>query len=150
MGFNSGFKGLSFIYKIAIAIKLQFIIHFLPVSSGFRIYTHAFLSLLRVVYALPTVQDTSTRKCRLLHHGYNAIVDDSWRKCHLLHHEYNTVADDSWAGSHLVPRILHWLLTERAEKVEKGQILWVHTYPTTSSRRRGRHVQSLVEIGSEI
>jgi hypothetical protein len=47
------------------------------------------------------------------------------------------IMDDSWAGSHVVPRILHWLLTE---EVKKGQILWVHTYPTTSSRRRGRHV----------
>ena len=50
-------------------------------------------------------------------------------------------------GSHLVPRILHWLLTE---KVEKGQILWVHTYPTTSSRPRRRRVQSLVQIGLEM
>jgi len=132
---------------IAMQLQLQCIIHFLPVSSGFHIYTHAFRSLLRVLYELPTVQDTSTRKCRLLHHGYNAIADDSWRKCHLLHHEYNTVADDSWAGSHLVPRILHWPLTE---KVEKGQILWVHIYPTTSSRPRGRCVQSLVQIGSEM
>jgi hypothetical protein len=31
------------------------------------------------------------------------------------------------AGSHLVPRILHWLLTEKVEKFENGQILWVHT-----------------------
>jgi len=36
------------------------------------------------------------------------------------------------------------------EEVEKGQILWVHTYPTTSSRRRGRRVQISVEIGSEM
>jgi len=56
-------------------LQLQFIIHFLPVPSGFHIYTQAFRSLLRVAYALPTVQDTSTRKCRLLHHGYNAVAD---------------------------------------------------------------------------
>ena len=31
-----------------------------------------------------------------------------------------------------------------------GEILWVHTYPTTSSRPRGRCVQSLVPIGSEM
>ena len=110
-------------------------------------------------YALPTVQDTSTRKCRLLHHGYKAVADDSWRNCRLLHHGWLLAqvssarwriwrcCNDSWAGSHFVPRILHWLLTE---EVEKDQILWVHTYHKTSSRRRGRRVQSLVEIGSEM
>jgi hypothetical protein len=59
------------------------------------------------------------------------------RKCRLLHHGYNAVADDSWADSHLVPRILHWHLTEEVEKVEKGQILWIHTYRRTSYRPRG-------------
>jgi len=39
-------------------LQLQLIIHFLPVPSGFDIYTLAFRSLLRVVYALPTAQDT--------------------------------------------------------------------------------------------
>ena len=117
------------ICTIAMQLQLQFIIHFLPVSPGFHIYTYAFRSLLRIVYALPIVQDISTRKCRMLHHRYNAV------------------ADDSWASSHLMPRILHWLLTE---KVEKGQIFWVHTYLTTSSRARGTRVQSLVQIGSEM
>jgi hypothetical protein len=130
-----------------ISMQLQFIIHFLRVSSGFHIYTHAFRSLLRFVYTLPTVQDTSTCKCRLLHHGYNAVADDFWRKCRLLHNGYNAVADYSWARFHLVPRILYWLLTE---KIEKGQILWFHTCPTTSFRPRGRRVQSLVQIGSEM
>jgi hypothetical protein len=32
-------------------LQLQFIIHFLPVSSGFHMDTRAFLSLLRVFYA---------------------------------------------------------------------------------------------------
>jgi len=32
----------------------------------------------------------------------------------------------------------------------KVEILWVHTYRTTSSRPRGRRVQSLVQIGSEM
>jgi len=32
----------------------------------------------------------------------------------------------------------------------KGGILWAHTYPTVSSRPRGRCVQSLVPIGSEM
>jgi len=33
-------------------LQLQFIIHFLPVSSGFHMDTRTFRSLLRVVYAL--------------------------------------------------------------------------------------------------
>jgi hypothetical protein len=86
----------------------------------------------------------------LLNHGYNAVADDSWRKCRLLHHGYNAVADNSWVGSHLVPRILHWLLTEKVEKIKKGKMLWVHTYSTTSSRPRGRCVQSLVQIDSKM
>jgi hypothetical protein len=135
------------ICTIAMQLQLQFIIHIILLSSVFHIYTHAFRSLLCVVYALPTVQDTSTHKCCLRHHRYNAVADDSWRKCRLLYHGYNAIADNSWAGRHLVPRILHWVLTE---KVEKGQILWVHTYPTTSSRPRERCVQSLVHIGSEM
>ena len=73
---------------IAMQLQLQFIIHFLPVSLGFHIYTYTFRSLLRVVYALPTVQD----KCRLLNNGYNAVADDSWRNCRLLHHGYNAVS----------------------------------------------------------
>jgi hypothetical protein len=65
------------------------------------------------------------------------IKDDSWRKCRLLDHGYNAVAM-TWARSHVVPSILHRLLTE---EVEKGQILLGHTYPTTSSRRRGRRAK---------
>jgi hypothetical protein len=62
------------------------------------------------------------------------ITDESWRKCRLLHHGYvYRCRNDSWADSHVVPRILHWPLTEDDENVEKGRILWVHTYATTSS-----------------
>jgi hypothetical protein len=97
-------------------------------------YSVLFYNFLRVVYALHTVQDTSTK---------NAKVSSATSRIY-------AVADDSWADSHLVSRILNWLLTEEVEKFEKGQILWVHTYPTTSSRPRGRRVQNLVEIGSEM
>ena len=45
-------------------MQLQFIIHFLPVASGFHIYTRAFRSL-RVVYALSTVQGTSSTKAKI-------------------------------------------------------------------------------------
>jgi len=84
-------------------LQLQFIIHFLPVSSGFHMDTRAFRSLLRVAYSLPTVIGTcSTRNCRLLYHGYNAVTDDSWRKCRLLDHGYNAVTDDSWRKCRLL------------------------------------------------
>jgi hypothetical protein len=39
---------------------------------------------------------------------------------------------------------------EKDEKGVRGQKLWVHTNPTVSSRPRGRCVQSLVQIGSEM
>ena len=48
-----------------IRLQLQFIIHFLPVSSGFRMDTRAFCSLLRVVYALPTAQGTYSTNAQL-------------------------------------------------------------------------------------
>jgi len=77
----------------AMQLKLQFIFHSHPLSSGFHMDTRAFRSVLRVVYALPTVQGTcSTRNCRLLYHGYNAVTEESWRKCRLLDHGYNSVA----------------------------------------------------------
>ena len=38
----------------AMQLQVQFIIHFLPVSSGFHFHTHAFSSLLCVFYALRT------------------------------------------------------------------------------------------------
>ena len=50
---------------IATQLQLQFIIHFLPVSSGFRFHTHAFRSVLRVLYASPTVQYTPSRNAQL-------------------------------------------------------------------------------------
>ena len=46
-----------------------------------------------------------------------------------------------------MPRILHWLLTEN-ENVQKDQIFWVHTYDLLQTK--GRRVQSMVEIGSEM
>ena len=59
------------------------------------------------------------------------------------------MAEVSCAGSHVVPRILHSLPTKKVEKVEKGQTFSGHT-STVSSRRRGRCVQSLVQVGLEI
>jgi len=40
-------------------LQVQFISHFLPVSSGFHFHTHAFRSLLRVFIAQPTVRDVT-------------------------------------------------------------------------------------------
>ena len=85
-----------------------------------------------------------TRNCRLLCRGWLLAQMSSARS------RIKRCRNDSWAGSHVVPRLLHWILTEEVEKIEKCQILWVHTYHTTSSRRKGRRVQSLVEIGSEM
>jgi len=99
--------------------------------------------------------DTNTCK----NHWYNAVADDSgqvssattWRHTNTRkNHGYNAVAEVSCAGNHVVPRILYSLPTKKVKKVEKSQTFSDHTYPTVSSRRRGRCVQSLVQIGSEI
>jgi len=60
------------------------------------------------------------------------------------------MAEVSCAGSHFVPRILYSLPTKKVKKVEKGQTFSDHIYTMVSSRRRGRCVQSLVQIGSEM
>jgi len=72
-----------------------------------------------------------THNCRLLYHGWLSAPVSSTRS------RIKRCRNDSWAGNHVVPRILHWILTEQVEKVEKCQIFWVYTYPTTSSRRKG-------------
>jgi len=43
----------------AMQLQVQFISHFLPVSSGFHLYTQAFRSLFRVFIAQPTVRDVT-------------------------------------------------------------------------------------------
>jgi len=124
---------------------LQLLIRLLPVSSGFHFYTHDFRSLLRVLYALPMVHDTSSKNAKLSsdtsfprrhtktckNHGYNAIADDSRRQ--------PFCAEDSAPAP-----------DEEDEKGRKGQTFSDHTYPTVSSRPRGRCVQSLIQIGSEM
>jgi hypothetical protein len=122
----------------------------------------------RRFYALPIVHDTCTKNAQVSpattsypwrdtntckNHGYNAVADNSgqvssatmWRHTNTRkNHGYNAVAEVSWVGSHVVPRILHSLPTKKVKKVEKAQTFSDHTYPTVSSRRRGRCVQSLV------
>jgi hypothetical protein len=60
-------------------------------------------------------------------------------------HGYYAVADYSSAAI-LSPR----LCSRSPENDEKGQIFWVHTHPTVSSRPRGRYVQSMLQSGSEM
>jgi hypothetical protein len=59
----------------AMQLQLQFIIYFLPVSSGFHFHTHSFRSLFRVFYALCTVHITPvTSHQQAPQHGYNAVA----------------------------------------------------------------------------
>jgi len=60
------------------------------------------------------------------------------------------MAENGRAGSHLVPMILQWPSEKKDPKGQRGQEFQVHTYPTVSSRPRGRRVQSLVQIDSEM
>jgi hypothetical protein len=63
-------------------------------------------------------------------HGYYAVVDYS---------SAATLSPGLWARSR-----------EIDEKGQKGKPLWVHTHPRVSYKPRGRCVQSLVQIGSEM
>ena len=84
----------------AIQLQVQFIIYFLPVSSGFHFHTHAFRSLLRVFYALRTVHVTPATSHQ-----------------HALHHGYKAVAGKSGAGSHLLRTNRHLLPTKEVENM---------------------------------
>jgi len=46
-------------------VQLQLLIYLPPVSSRFRLHTHAFRPLLRVFYALPKVQHTCSKNAEL-------------------------------------------------------------------------------------
>jgi hypothetical protein len=63
-------------------------------------------------------------------------------------HGYYAVADYSIAA--ILSAGLCARSPENDEIGQKCQKLWVHTYPTVSSRLRGRCVQSLIQIGSEM
>jgi hypothetical protein len=87
----------------------------LPVLSGFHLYTHAFRSLLRLFYALPKAQHTSSKNARL-----SATTSFPWRRTNTCkNHGYNAVADDSLAGNHLLSWNGHSLATNKVKKVEK-------------------------------
>jgi hypothetical protein len=69
----------------AMQLQVQFISHFLPVSSVCHFYTHAFRSLLRVFIAQPAVRVTSvTSHQHAPHHGYNAVAGQCGAGTHLL------------------------------------------------------------------
>ena len=91
---------------IAMQLQFQFIIHFLPVSSGFHFYTHAFRSLLRVFYALPTVN------CRLLQRHVRDVTLTRAAITDI------TLSRMTCTGNHLLPRIRHSSPTEQVKKVK--------------------------------
>jgi hypothetical protein len=113
-------------------LQVQFVIHFLSVSSGFHFHTHAFRSLLRVFCALTTMHVTPVTSHQYAsHHGYIAVAGD-WRR------QPSTAYESPLAPDKI------------GRKGGKFEILWFQTYPTISSRPRERCVQSLVQIGSEM
>jgi hypothetical protein len=70
----------------AMQLQVQFISHFLPISSGFHFHTHSFRSLLRVFITQHTVHITSvTSHQHAPHHGYNAVARQCGAGSHLLH-----------------------------------------------------------------
>jgi len=101
---------------------------------------------LRLFYALPVVHDTSSKNAKLS----SATTSFPWRHTNTSkNHGYNALADDSRRqpfraeDSALVP-------DKEGQKGRKGRTLSDHTYPTACSRPKGRCVQSLVQIGSEM
>ena len=86
----------------ATQLEVQFIIHFLHVSSGYHFHTRAFRSLLCVFCVLTTVHVTPVTSHQ-----------------HAPHHGYNAVAGDCGAGSHLLRTNRHSLPTKWVEKVGK-------------------------------
>jgi len=96
-------------------MQLQFIIHFLPVSSGFHFYTLAFRLLFRVSKHYPQCKTLAvrTRKCRLLQ---RYVCDVTLTRAAITDIKLSRM---TCAGSHLLPRIRHSLPTEEVENVEK-------------------------------
>jgi uncharacterized protein YjbI with pentapeptide repeats len=91
-----------------------------------------------------TLSRMTLYKCRLLKIRFRDVILRTARIT------YITLWGVSWAGRHFVLRILHSFLKKKVNKVEKGQTFSNHTDPTVSSRRMGRCVLSLVQIGSEM
>jgi hypothetical protein len=95
------------------------------------------------------LQESRIQRCR----GWLWQVSSAttWRHINTRkNHGYNAVAQVSYASSHVVPRVLYSIPTKKVKKVVKGQTFSDHTYAAVSSRPRGRCVQSLVQIGSEM
>ena len=109
--------------------QVQIISHWLPVSSGFHFHTHAFRSPLRVSIAQRAVRDVTPAHAASRRYRSKGAV---WRR--------RPGTAEEWA--HAPDKI--------GRNGGKGEILWAHIYPTASSRRRGRRVQSLVPIDSEM
>jgi len=122
-------------------MELQFIIHFLPVSSGFH-FTHmhsVHFSAFSMHYPQCKTLPVRRRNCRLLQrHARDVTVTHA------------AITDITLSRMTLAPAQDLTLAPDRRGWKGRGQILWVHTYPTVSSRPRGRCVQSLVQIGSEM
>jgi len=163
---------------VIIAIEIPYSIASCLIWFPFS-HTHAFRSLLHVFDALPIVRDTSFKNAKLSsattsfpwrhtntskNHGYNAVADDSCRtrNCRLLQLHFRdvtltatritdiTLSRMTCAGSHFVPRIRHSLTTIKVKKIVQVKSFRVRTYNTVSSRPRGKCVQRLVQIGSEM
>jgi hypothetical protein len=92
-------------------------------------HTHTFRSLLRVFIAQPTVRDVTPTRA----------ASQIYRSSGIVWHRQPASAHESAPAPNRI-----------SLKDGKREILWAHTCPTVSSRPRGRHVQSLFPIGSEM
>jgi hypothetical protein len=115
-------------------------------------HTHAWhsaserLPTTKLLYTIPAIQLLTTPT------HTNPLLSSANTSSHLHptahNHGYYAVPDYCSAAI-LSPRLCA-RSPENNGKGKKGQTLWVHIYTTVSSRPRGRRVQSLVQIGSEM
>jgi hypothetical protein len=98
-------------------LQMQFIIYFLPASSGFHFHTHTFRSLLHICIAQTTaVSDvTPARAASRILYSSGAV----WCQQPSTAHKSAPAPD------------------KIGRRGGKSEIMWAHTYPTVSSRYTG-------------
>jgi hypothetical protein len=111
------------------------------VNFGFITSSHNTL-----LYAIPAIQllTTPTHTSPLLS---SANTSPPLRPT-AHNHGYYAVADYSSAA--ILSPGLCARSPKKDKKCKKGKRVWIHTHPTVSSKRKGRCVQSLVQIVSEM
>ena len=123
------------LHVIIVTIEIAILYSLASCLIRFPFLHNAFRSLHGVLYALPIVHDTSSKNARRpLQRHFRDVTLTPAKITDI------TLSRMTHAGSHFVPRIRHPLPT-KVKKGRKGLTFSGHTYPTVSSKRRGRCVE---------